>query len=198
MAVLWIDVLGFEGHYQVSNSGSVRSIKNGVVRLLKPYVNKKGYRIVNLSKNGVATTFNVARLVALAFLPNPDNLPCVDHIVPARLGGGDNVENLRWVTCKQNINNPLTLKYKSEIRKNNFHHTEESKRKLSESHTGLSAHWRWVKVVCEFPDGTKRIFESIQKVADELGLKRHNIVNNLMHYTKQHKGFKFSYLTDVS
>lgn len=64
---------------------------------------KGGYLLVNLYKQGKTTTFYIHRLVATVFVPNPNNLPEVDHINRNHLD--NTVENLRWVTHKQNIEN---------------------------------------------------------------------------------------------
>jgi hypothetical protein len=113
----WRAVVGFEGLYEVSTTGSVRSLERVVRRrckrvpfktvrgtILKPCIKKGGYPEVALSKDGRPKRMMIHRLVALAFIPNPEPavLTCVDHIngntADAR------IENLRWVTQKQNIN----------------------------------------------------------------------------------------------
>lgn len=113
---IWKDIKGYEGIYQVSSEGRVRSLdryvgmtqkqyKNG--KILKPQKTKDGYAYVNLYNNGVALK-KIHRLVAEAFIINYDNKPCVDHINTIR--DDNRVENLRWCTFKENQNNPLTLK----------------------------------------------------------------------------------------
>lgn len=107
----WKDIEGFEGIYQVSNLGKVRSIdriveyKNGATRkiegkILKPRDNNEGYDQVDLYKNGVRVTMKVHRLVATAFLKNPDNLPVVNH--KNSLRNDNRVKNLEWVTFSEN------------------------------------------------------------------------------------------------
>ena len=75
MKEIWKDIPGFEGMYQVSTWGNVRGHKG----ILKPYVNEKGYLKVGLFKNGKRYKKRVNRLVALTFIPNPHNLPQVNH-----------------------------------------------------------------------------------------------------------------------
>ncbi len=78
----WKDIEGYEGLYEVSNLGRVRSLPKKTrsgVRILTPGITYSGYLYVVLCKNGKTKTFSVHRLVAKAFLPNPDNLPCINH-----------------------------------------------------------------------------------------------------------------------
>lgn len=97
----WKPVVGYEGHYQVSNFGRVKSIKFGKEIILKQNI-RGGYYIVNLSKNGIVKTYLVHRLVAEAFIDNTDNLPQVNHKDENKLN--NNVDNLEWCTHEYNIN----------------------------------------------------------------------------------------------
>ena len=98
----WKAIKDYEGFYEVSTKdGKVRNVKTG--HILKHDVNIHGYHKVCLSKNGEQRVFAVHRLVATAFIPNPDNLPEVDHI--DRDKSNNCVENLRWVTKSQNAFN---------------------------------------------------------------------------------------------
>ena len=108
----WRDIPDYNG-YIVSNLGRVMSLKNrtGITRrILQSFKNHKGYCKVELWKNGKGERRMVHRLVASAFIPNPDNKPQIDHID----GNKENncVNNLRWATSKENINNPNTQKGK--------------------------------------------------------------------------------------
>lgn len=96
--------------YEVSNLGNIRSNKRGTSRLLKPFSrgsrqqdkDKKGrYLSVRLLSNGVEQDYSVHRLVALAFIPNPRNLPFVNHINGIR--DDNRVENLEWCDASYNI-----------------------------------------------------------------------------------------------
>lgn len=100
----WKPVPGYEGLYEVSDKGNVRSLNyrgNGETKLLSPALNKKGYKHVGLHKDKKTTTFQVHRLVALAFIPNPDNLPQVNH--KDKNTGNNCVENLEWCDGIYNI-----------------------------------------------------------------------------------------------
>ena len=101
MAAIWIPVVGFEGFYEVSNEGFVRSVRTG--RVLSPGLHKQGYRLVTLCKSGTRSTKTVHRIVAIAFIPNPDRKPFVDHIYG--VAAGDMVKNLRWATRTENCQN---------------------------------------------------------------------------------------------
>lgn len=105
----WKYIKGYEGLYMVSNLGRVRSVdhyvnyKNIKKRLILGKIlnlnkDNRGYYVVTLSKDSVRKNYSVHRLVAEAFIPNPDNLPTVDHINRDRT---DNcIENLRWADYK--------------------------------------------------------------------------------------------------
>ena len=73
----FLSVPGYEGLYEVSDKGNVKSLRSG--KLLKQSNNKDGYKMVSLTKNGKSKGFSVHRLVALTFIPNPENLPEVNH-----------------------------------------------------------------------------------------------------------------------
>lgn len=113
---IWRDIPGYEGLYMVSNYGNVKSLKRPTRHgtftynevILKPAI-KRGYCVVFLYKNKKVNYFQVSRLVAIAFIPNPENKPYVDHIDTNKLN--NKVENLRWVTASENMNNPLTKEH---------------------------------------------------------------------------------------
>lgn len=96
----WKEVPGYEGLYEVSNTGNVRSlIKN---KIIKGFINRCGYRLVGLTKNGIFKRFQVHRLVAQAFIPNPDNLPQINH--KDENPSNNMVDNLEWCDATYNIN----------------------------------------------------------------------------------------------
>lgn len=99
MKEIWKNIMGFNG-YQVSNIGRVRSLKT--YKILKQTINNKGYKILGLSKRGKMSTFLVHRLVADAFIPNPNKLPCINHKDENPLNNC--VSNLEWCDQKYNIN----------------------------------------------------------------------------------------------
>ena len=96
----WRAVPGYEGLYEVSNKGNVRNVRRN--KLLRLQKTNNGYIRVVLSKNRIKTGFQVHRLVALTFLPNPDNLPQVNHKDEDKTN--NNVDNLEFCTAKYNNN----------------------------------------------------------------------------------------------
>lgn len=100
MEEIWKDIEGYDGDYQVSSLGRVKSLKNGKERILKPYKLNTGYLSINLCKNGKKKASRINRLVAEAFLPNPENLPEVDHLNDNRTD--NRAENLQWISRVEN------------------------------------------------------------------------------------------------
>lgn len=96
MAEIWKDIDGYDGRYAISTWGRVKSIHG----ILKPYENHKGYLKIGLQKDGASHKHRVHRLVAQAFIPNPDNLPEVNHIDGNKQN--NSVTNLEWVDGKTN------------------------------------------------------------------------------------------------
>ena len=86
--------------YEISNTGQVRNVKTG--RILKQTINRFGYCQVGLCKNGVQKMFRVHRLVAQAFIPNPNNLPEVNHINECKTD--NRIDNLEWCSSSYNAN----------------------------------------------------------------------------------------------
>lgn len=103
MQEIWKDIKGFEGKYQVSNYGNVKSLNyrhTGKEQLLKPILQNNGYFCVMLYKPN--KRFLIHRLVAEAFIPNHDNLPQVNHKDEDKTN--NYVVNLEWCTNKYNLN----------------------------------------------------------------------------------------------
>ncbi len=86
--------------YQISTFGRIKSFKNGKCKILKPYIDKDGYLLVDLCQNSKVKKCKVHRLVAKAFIPNPLNLPEINHKSGNKF---DNYfENLEWCTSLEN------------------------------------------------------------------------------------------------
>ena len=99
MDEIWKDVPGFEGRYSVSNKGKVKSLNygnTGKSRNLKPNLKKDGYYDVALADSGKYRYMRVHRLVALAFIPNPNRKTVINHINGVKTD--NRVANLEWCT----------------------------------------------------------------------------------------------------
>lgn len=113
----WRPIEGFPC-YLVSDQGRIKSIRNPKnPKILKPGHNWQGYESVTLmsgNEHAAAGTKRccrrVHRLVAEAFVPNPEKKPYIDHIIPISVGGTSEASNLRWVTAKENYYNEITQK----------------------------------------------------------------------------------------
>ena len=103
MKTIWKPVPDYEDLYEISNDGQIRSINKRYKNKgnLKQCVGSRGYLIVTLCRKGSQKTVNVHRLVAKVFIPNPDNLPCVNHKDEDKTN--NNVNNLEW--CSYYYNN---------------------------------------------------------------------------------------------
>ena len=96
----------WDGIYRVEEDGGVFRLAGNmckVEREIKPQINKKGYKRVNLCINGKVTQMLVHRLIALTYIPNPENKPHIDHIDRNKLN--NHISNLRWVTNLENMQN---------------------------------------------------------------------------------------------
>jgi len=112
MNEIWKDIKGYEGLYQISNTGKVKSLERYVnskstgklfikEKIRKTTTTTAGYEYTVLANNGKNKTLLIHRLVAEAFIPNPSNLKCVNHIDENK--SNNNVENLEW--CDYSYNN---------------------------------------------------------------------------------------------
>lgn len=108
MPEIWKSLKGYEGLYEISNTGKIKSLTYN--KLLKPVV-QKGYVYIHLCKNSKDKAYLLHRLVATTFIPNPDNLPEVNHKDENKLN--NKAENLEWCDSKYNSNYGTRNKRKS-------------------------------------------------------------------------------------
>ena len=113
---IWKPIDGYEGYYEVSSTGLLRSVDHSVVRavngglrvstvrgrFIKARIGKNGYKIVTLSREGIRKHFTLHRIVAIAFVPNPYNYNCVNHKDENKLN--NKPDNLEWCTHRYNDN----------------------------------------------------------------------------------------------
>lgn len=129
----WRPIKDYEDRYLVSNTGSVFSKISG--RLLSPKIDRYGYKVVSLSRNGKLKHFTVHRLVALTFIPNPKNLPTVNHKDENKLN--NEVTNLEWTTVKDNDNYGSRNKRMADSKKKNPIAQYDTDMNLIEIHLGI-------------------------------------------------------------
>ena len=119
MKEIWKPIKNYEGYYEISNLGRVKSLDRFVKQkdhfihrqecIKQSRIDSNGYYVVTLCKDRKSVSTYIHRLLAEAFIPNPDNKPCIDHI--NTITTDNSLENLRWVTAEENSNNCLTLKH---------------------------------------------------------------------------------------
>ena len=181
MEEIWKDVVGYEGLYQVSNLGRVKSIAHKVrcrggfrtlpTKLMSPQTDKKKnfYYFVRLHKNGVAKSYFVHRLVAVAFIDNPNNLPQINHKDGNKRN--NNVNNIEWCTASENSHHAFT--------------------------TGLStptiSHYRGVQAFRFSDNSFVGEYKSQHEAAKILGLNVAHICSNLHGRCEHIKGYYFKY-----
>lgn len=98
----WRDVPGYGGLIQASNNGTIRRVgyRYGSVHIYKPTISRFGYERVHLRVKGVNKIIHLHRLVAMAFLPNPNGYNQINHKDGNKLN--NNINNLEWCTCQEN------------------------------------------------------------------------------------------------
>lgn len=189
MQEIWKDIKDFEGMYQVSNLGRVRSVDrfDNTGRLRKgkikaPQDNGYGYKIVQMHKDGKQKTSRVHRLVATAFIENPDNKPEVHHIDADTSNNA--VENLAWVTSKENNNFPEHI----ESIKKNPNWLRGIKKGAEKSAVVRSHRTRFTR------DNVSLEFSSLTEGARQLGLHQSSCVKVANGKQKHTQGYKVEYV----
>lgn len=173
MEEIWKDIEGYEGLYQVSNLGRVKSLRRNII--LKIKIERNGYEKVVLTVNSIHKDYYIHRLVATAFISNPDNLPQVNHKDENKTNNC--VDNLEWCTPKYNTN------YGTCIRK----------RQLSNTNGKLS------KPVCQYSkDGCFiKEWKSIRDVQRNLGFANTHISECCRNIIKSAYGYIWKYKKEI-
>jgi len=165
MEEIWKEIVGLEGLYQVSTYGRVKSLKYGKERILKQSKSSRGYLIVCLSIEGKIFNKFVHRLVAITFIPNPENKGDVNHIDEDKTN--NRLENLNWMTAKENSN----------------YGTRNERQAKTKSIP--------IKVI--YQDNTYEILESGKVFARENKFSQSRIVDVLKGRKKSYHGLRFEY-----
>ena len=169
MEEIWKDIEGYEGIYQVSNLGNVKSLnyrRTGKEKMLKQIKDTGGYLLVKLSKNSKEKNFKIHRLVASVFIENPNNYKEINHKDECKTN--NNVKNLEWCNHIYNMNYGSCTKRRAEKYKKAIYCLE-----------------------------TNKIYDSIKQTTEELNIKKSNIINVLKGRCKQTKGYTFRYANQV-
>lgn len=183
---IWKDVIGWEGLYMVSTMGRVVSLNREIYyknrnkpRIMKPFlkspiIRNDKYCFTYLEHGGKKERYYIHRLVAINFIPNPNNYPEVDHIDTNP--SNNKITNLRWCTPSMNSYNPLTSA------------------KNSASHKGLPN--ARSKAVVQLKDGEIHKIYNYILLAETEGHKSYGICHCLKDRNRTYHGYKWMYLSD--
>lgn len=192
MAEIWRNVVGYEGLYQVSNLGRVRTlahVTNGKphrARIRKLTRNPKtGYFLVNLSKDGKSKNLYVHRLVALAFVDNPDNKTTVNH--KNEIKTDNRAENLEWMTLREN------LRYGTHDERARLHKPDlNGENHFNYGKRGAESHTHKGKVVgVNIIDGSVVEFDTAATASRALGISSGQLCDHLKGKYKSCGGYRW-------
>ena len=193
---IWKDVKGYEGLYQVSNLGRVKSVDRVVKRTSTPQpikgklihqgIQNTGYKIVSLWNKKKRKAFLVHRLVADAFIPKTDLLRNnVDHINGIRID--NRASNLRWCTQKENTNFPIARSKYTESNKERIKHIRATKSQNSLQVAQLTLNREIV-----------RVWDSVRDASSSLKISANNIYNSCIGKRNTCGGYKWKYIKDLN
>ena len=194
MTEIWRDIKDYEGFYQVSNLGRIKSLDRVVInvngkkslykgKVLSIHYDKNGYVKVCLNKNNKRRKFSVHRLVAEAFIPNPNNYPEVNHIDEVKTN--NKVSNLEWCTSEYNksYGTRAERSYQTNLKNNSYNKNLEKARESNKAkgyekqkevirnvHNSEKANKR--KVICLT---TNEIFDSMWEAERKYGIYPNSI-----------------------
>ena len=189
MEEIWKEIEGYP-NYQVSNMGRVKRLSTGYYRrtekILKPQLQNNGYLHIKLSQKDKTKCILVHRLIAQVFIPNPNNLPQVNHINEDKTD--NRVENLEWCTQKYNINYGNGISKRVKTNKENGTY-----KKIGEINSKIRS-----KSILQFSKDNSfiRKWDCIMDIQRELGYDNKQICSCLKNRQKTAKGFKWVYADD--
>lgn len=167
-----LEFLGYDNYF-INNNGEIKYISKNKEKDKKYIIDKDGYFRVKINKNNKTKYYYVHRLVAIAFIPNPNNLPCVNHKDENK--SNNNVDNLEWCTIAYNNNYGNRNKKASETMRKKYkngncymtgkHHSDKTKMKIKEANSG-DKNYASIKVFCE-----GKIFGTILECANYYNVK---------------------------
>lgn len=183
---IWKDIIGFEGYYQISSTGRVKSLQRLVKsarssfgyrtvheRFLATTIDKYGYETVRLHKEGKTFPYTIHRLVALHFVNNPDQLPSINHIDENKLN--NHYTNLEWCTVKYN---------------NTFNYRQEKINELLRLKD-----WRNPKVLSiNLEDGSEVVYKGLRDAMRHTGFVRQEISKCCRGLRPSYNGFVWKFL----
>jgi len=198
----WKFIDGYNNHYKINKDGVIVSVSKNIP--LKCYVTPKGYKMASLCKNGKSYKVFLHRLLAIAFIPNTENKPYINHKDGNKLN--NSLDNLEWCTKKENNAHAWRTGLCENVRKINRENgkkrdmteihkkawescigvkrSAEIRKKISEGHKGLGA--KPIKCI-----ETKEIFSSIQEAANKYGVC-HESIRAAVHNGKASCGLHFA------
>lgn len=165
------DIKGYEGEYAVTSCGKVWSHKRN--KFLKLRRQRDGYYLVNLSQHSISTTYQVHRLVAEAYLENPNDLPCINHIDGIK--EHNNIQNLEWTTYSDNM----------------AHSYEIGLRNKGGINAMSTVNCKKVRCI-----ETGIVYNSGKEAAQAMGLDPSHISKCCRGTAKSHKGFHFEFVVE--
>lgn len=171
---IWKDINGYEGYYQISNYGNVRSLDryinytDGRIKFfkgkrMKSHSSSFGYLCVKLSKDGTAYHTFLHRLIAEAFIPNPENLPVINH--KDENPTNNSIDNLEWCTYEYNNSYNNLIERRSKNFKNKFRNGEY-KHSISDCRRIIQLDFNCVPI---------KIWDTTWDIQKELGIRTGNI-----------------------
>lgn len=197
---IWKDIKDYEGLYQVSNYGRVKSLKRKVKnkngfrivneKILKPILNNKGYYVYGLRKNNKLKILLLHRLIGEHFLNNENNYSCINHIDGDKLNNC--INNLEWCTYKHNIKEAFRLGLNTYTFKKNFKH-DYWKGKYGKEHNCSKPVKQY-----DLEENFIKEWESIMQASKETKVKYYSISNNCRGKQRSAGGFIWKFKEDCN